>query len=108
MNIKKKHCDFNRIELIWGYIKGFVSRQNSTFKQNDVKELIHKVFAQVNELKWQKSCNHVKNVVEPKFWKEDGIREETPKFIININSDSESESGNDESESDGDETEEYE
>ena len=46
----------------------------------------------------------MKNVVEPKFWKEDGIREEIPKFIININS----ESGNDESESDGDETEKYE
>jgi hypothetical protein len=29
----------------------------------------------------------VKNVVEPKFWKEDGIREEIPKFIININFD---------------------
>jgi hypothetical protein len=50
----------------------------------------------------------VKNVVETKFWKEDGIREEIPKFIININSDSETESGNDESESDGDETEKYE
>jgi hypothetical protein len=49
--------------------------------------LIHKGFAQVNELKWQKACNHVKNVVEPKFWKEDGIREEIPKFIININFD---------------------
>jgi hypothetical protein len=59
------------------------------FKQNDVKELIHKGFAQVNELKRQKACNHVKNVVEPKLWKEDGIREEIPKLIININSDSE-------------------
>jgi hypothetical protein len=50
----------------------------------------------------------VKNVVEPKFWKEDGKREEIPKFIININSDSETESGNNESESGGDEIEEYE
>ena len=33
----------------------------------------------------------MKNVVEPKFWKQDGIREEIPKFIININSDSETE-----------------
>jgi 2C-methyl-D-erythritol 2,4-cyclodiphosphate synthase len=85
------HCEFNPIELILGDIKGFVSRQNSTFKQNDVKELIHKGFAQVNELKWQKACNHVKNVVEPKLWKEDRITEEIPKLIININSDSETE-----------------
>ena len=49
----------------------------------------------------------MKNVVEPKFWKEGRIREEIPKFIININSDSKTESGSDESESDGDETEEY-
>jgi hypothetical protein len=33
----------------------------------------------------------VKNVVEPKLWKEDGIREEIPKLIINIHSDSETE-----------------
>ena len=33
----------------------------------------------------------MKNVVEPKLWKEDGIREEIPKLIININSDSENE-----------------
>ena len=48
------------------------------------------------------------NVIEPKFWKEDRIREDIPKFIININSDSDTESGHDESESDGDKTEEYE
>ena len=49
----------------------------------------------------------MKNVVEPKLWKEDGIREEIPKSIININSEW-NWSGNDESESDGNETEEYE
>ena len=85
------HCKFNPIKLIQGDIKGFVSRQNSTFKQNDVKELIHKGFVQVDELKRQKACNHVKNVVETKLWKEDGITEEIPKLIININSDSETE-----------------
>ena len=31
----------------------------------------------------------MKNVVEPILWKEDGITEEIPKLIININSDSE-------------------
>jgi hypothetical protein len=119
MNILKKqghdilgllpyHCEFSAIGLIWGDIKGFASRKNSTFKQNDVKELIHTGFAQVNELKWQKACNHVNNVIEPTFWKKDGIREDIPKFIININSDSDTESGNDESENDGDKTEEYE
>jgi hypothetical protein len=50
----------------------------------------------------------VNNVIEPTFWKKDGIREDIPKFIININSDSDTESGNDESENDGDKTEEYE
>jgi hypothetical protein len=38
-----------------GLYKRLVSRQNSTLKQNDVKELIHTGFAQVNELKWQKA-----------------------------------------------------
>lgn len=31
------YCEFNPIELIWGDLKGYIGRENSTFKLNDVK-----------------------------------------------------------------------
>ena len=100
------HCDLNPIELILGDLKGFVGRENSTFKLNDVKSLIKKGFDQIDETNWLKSCDHVKNIIEPTYWKNDAIQDEIQKFIINIESDSESDSNNDMS-SDGDETEDY-
>ena len=42
------HCELNPIELIWGDLKGFVGRENSTFKAEDVKALIKKGFAQID------------------------------------------------------------
>ena len=69
--------------------------------------MIEKGFEQIDENKWKKACEHVVNVIEPKFWKCDAIREEIPKFVINISdSDTESE-GETDSSSDGDETEDY-
>ena len=46
------HCEFNPIELIWGDLKGYIGRKNSTFKLNDVKNLIQEGFSQIDKLKW--------------------------------------------------------
>ena len=97
------HCDLNPIELIWGDLKGFIGKENSTFKLNDVKSLIQRGFEQIDSTKWLKSCDHVKNIIEPSYWKKDAIQEEIQKIVINIQSDSESESEKDYS-SDGDKT----
>lgn len=103
------HCEFNPIELIWGDLKGYIGRENSTFKLNDVKNLIQEGFSQIDKLKWLNACNHVKNNIELKCWKEDGIREEISKVVINLESDNENDSeSNDDDSSDGDETEDYE
>jgi transposase len=103
------HCEFNPIELIWGDLKGYIGRENSTFKLNDVKHLIQKGLSQIDKLKWLNACNHVKNNIELKCWKEDGIRGEISKVVINLEFDNESDSeSNDDDSSDGDETEDYE
>ena len=84
-------------------------KENSTFKLNDVKNLIQEGFSQIDKSKWLNACNHVKNNIELKCWKEDGIREEISKVVINLESDNESDSeSNDDDSSDGDETEDYE
>ncbi|XP_063416585.1 uncharacterized protein LOC134698835 [Mytilus trossulus] len=101
------HCDLNPIELIWGALKGFIGKENSTFKLNDVKSLIQRGFEQIDSTKWLKSCDHVNNIIEPSYWKNDAIQEEIQKIVIHIQSDSESESEMNDS-SDGDETEDYE
>jgi hypothetical protein len=42
-------------KCIWGDLKGFVGRKNSTFKLNDVKSLIKKGFDHIDETKLAKS-----------------------------------------------------
>nr|CAI5867612.1 unnamed protein product [Callosobruchus analis] len=34
------HCELNPIELIWAQIKGYVARNNTTFKLQDVRQLL--------------------------------------------------------------------
>ena len=55
------HCELNPIELIWGDLKGFVGREHSTIKREDVKALIKKGFAQIDSAKWLHVCEHVNN-----------------------------------------------
>ena len=78
------HCELNPIELIWGDLKGFVGRENSTFKGEDVKALIKKGFTQIDSAKWLHACEHVNNSTEQKFWKSDALQEEIEKIIINL------------------------
>ena len=102
------HCELNPIKLIWGDLKRFVGRENSTFKGQDVKALMKKGFAQIDSDKWLHACEHVKSSIEQKFWKSDAIQaEEIDKIIISLDSDSDSDSEMSD-QTDDDETEDYE
>jgi transposase len=35
------HCEFNPIEMVWEDVKGYVGRENNTFKTNDIKDYCH-------------------------------------------------------------------
>ena len=82
------HCEFNPIELIWGDLKGFIGRNNSTFKTVDVKQLISDGFNSITKQKWKNACSHVIKKIEQKFWKSDNIQAEIPSFITNLDLDS--------------------
>jgi hypothetical protein len=58
-----------------GDVKGYVGRENNTFKTNDVKDLIIKEFKTITPEKWTNFCNHVENKIEPQYWKSDHIIE---------------------------------
>jgi hypothetical protein len=55
---------FNPIEMVWGDVKGYLGRENNTFKTNDVKDLIIKGFKTITPEKWFNFCNHVENKIE--------------------------------------------
>ena len=109
------HCELNPIELIWGDMKGYISRQNNTFKVNDVKHLIDESFAQIDGKKWKNACKHVCSV-EQQYWKKDNIQgAEVNPIIIRLgdfssddDEEEEEDSLCDDVVSDGEDTEEYE
>ena len=86
------HCNLNPIELIWGDLKGGIGLQNSSFKLEDVRQLIHDGFERVSQERWAKCVQHVVETVEKKYWANDGIIEDIPQVIINLDSDDESDS----------------
>ena len=98
--------EFNPIEMVWGDVKGYVGRENNTFKTNDVKDLIIKGFKTITPEKWTNFCNHVENKIEPQYWKSDHIIEDIPKIIINLDSDSDTDSDGDH-DSEGETTDMY-
>jgi hypothetical protein len=39
-----RHCELNPIELIWAQVKGFVAKNNTTFRLKDAKDLTYAAF----------------------------------------------------------------
>jgi transposase len=54
-----RHCELNKIELIWAQVKGFVAKNNTTFRLKDVKEL---TLVMLRSKKLQKMCGQKQNM----------------------------------------------
>jgi transposase len=50
-----RHCELNPIELIWAQVKGFVTKNNTTFRLKDVKELSYAAFEKITKDVWTKA-----------------------------------------------------
>ena len=44
-----RHCELNSIELIWAQVKGFVTKNNTTFRLKDAKELTYAAFGKITK-----------------------------------------------------------
>ena len=66
------HCELNPIELVWSDVKRFVASKNTTFKKEDVRQLIDEGFEQVTAGKWANYCRHVADL-EEKWRQRDNI-----------------------------------
>ena len=52
-----RHCELNPIELIWAQVKGFVAKNNTTFRLKDVKELTYALSEKLQKMCGQKQKN---------------------------------------------------
>ena len=93
------HCDLNPIEDIWGIIKNFCARNNTTFKLDDMRVLIEQAIQDITPVTIKNAMNHVKDI-EQQYWEKDGlsISPVIANFTIDLGSSSESDSSDDDSE----------
>lgn len=69
-------------------MKGFVAKNNKTFKLSDVEELCKKGLDQIGAEEWQKCIEHTEKK-EKEMWDLDEVIENTvDSLVININSNS--------------------
>lgn len=78
------HCQYNAIEMVWGYLKKFVKDRNQTFKLNALKVLFFEAVSAVKPELWNKYVKHVKNLME-EDWKSEGLNDlSVRELIINL------------------------
>ena len=66
-----RHCEL-MIELIWAQVKGFVAKNNTTFRLKDPKELTYAAFRKMTKNVWTKAEEYVVKI-EKEYCKENCI-----------------------------------
>ena len=67
-----------------------------TFKLKDVQEHVHDVMSEIDVSDWSKTCDHVIKI-EREYRQAEGIIDEHPPVIINLDSDNSDDSACDDS-----------
>ncbi|XP_047541814.1 uncharacterized protein LOC125074529 [Vanessa atalanta] len=98
------HCELNPIELVWADVKGYVARNNTTFKMVDVKKLLQEALKNITPEKWKNCISHVKKEEIKLGGLDNNIDKTIDSFIINVTGETSSEesSSSDTTESDSD------
>ena len=74
LRLQPYHCELNPIELAWSVVKNHVKQNNTTFKLNDVKNVLNEGVQKVTSEMWAKFVSHT-------------IKEEDKLYDIDIISD---------------------
>ncbi|XP_022174497.1 uncharacterized protein LOC111036684 [Myzus persicae] len=69
------HCELNPIELAWLVVKGHVKKNNTTYKLNDVRQLLNDGIKKVTPEMWSNFVSHTIKE-EDQFWQLDFISDE--------------------------------
>ncbi|KAI4466103.1 hypothetical protein MML48_3g00007507 [Holotrichia oblita] len=66
------HCELNSIQLIRAQVKGYVARHNTSFKLEDVMQLLQQNVNNILSENWKDAMKYVINV-ENKMWELDNL-----------------------------------
>lgn len=83
------HAELNPIELIWAQMKGFVAKENKTFKLSDVEELCRKSLCEIGAEKWKNCIEHTEKIEKEMWDLDEAIESTVDSLIINVDSQSE-------------------
>ena len=76
------HCELNPIELVWSQVKGFLKKNNKTFRLADLEKLVPEAFDTVTSDIWANCCEEAIKE-ENTCWESDGLQEEAVnEFLI--------------------------
>ena len=90
------HCELNPIELIWSQVKGYVARENRTFKLAEVERLSREALAAVTPELWSNCCRHVVDTIELKMRRLDNLQDNmVERIIVNLGDSDDSSSSED-------------
>ncbi|XP_016656461.1 uncharacterized protein LOC107882156 isoform X2 [Acyrthosiphon pisum] len=75
LRLPPNHNKFNPIKLAWAMMKGYVKRNNETFKVDSIRKLVNMAIDRVTKENWK---NFINNVIEEenKIWIVDDIMDE--------------------------------
>lgn len=96
------HCELNPIELVWADVKGYVARNNTTFKMTDVKKLLEEGLSKIDVTKWKNCVEHVIKEETKLNGLNDAVDKTVDSFIINVTDSSTCSSSENDSETEAD------
>ncbi|XP_045540789.1 uncharacterized protein LOC106711875 [Papilio machaon] len=67
------HCELNPIELVWAQAKGYVAKNNKTFKMAEVKKLFEEGLQNITCEKWSSWVSHIIKEEEKMYGLDDMI-----------------------------------
>ncbi|CAC5376505.1 RSF1 [Mytilus coruscus] len=68
--------------MVWSYLKGYVTRHNSSCKKKDIIKLFEEVKSHIDAERWAKFETHLEREFEEKLRQLDGIRDEDVNPVV--------------------------
>ncbi|XP_059045044.1 uncharacterized protein LOC131840870 [Achroia grisella] len=78
------HCELNPIELVWAQAKGYVARNNKTFKMTEVKKHFEEGLQHITPEKWSSCVSHIIKEEDKIHGLDHMIDNVSDRFIINV------------------------
>ena len=68
--------------MIWAQVKGYVGRNNKTFKLDEVHTLTESALSTITSDNWARAVRHVIEKEEKRLWELDGLAENMVERVV--------------------------